>query len=66
MDRLRFAKEHLDKDTSFWQNVIWSNETKINLFGSDGITRVWRKVNTDDSVLNTIPTVKHGGGFIMM
>ena len=29
----------------FWKDVIWSDETKMYLFGSDGNTRVWRKVN---------------------
>jgi len=28
-----------------WKDVIWSDETKIYLFGSDGNTRLWRKVN---------------------
>ena len=42
-DRVWFAEEHLYKDQKFWKNVIWWDETKINLFGSDGITRVWRK-----------------------
>ncbi len=24
-------------------HVLWSDETKINLFGSDGVKRVWRQ-----------------------
>ena len=28
-----------------WKDVIWSDKTKIYLFGSDGNTRVWRKVS---------------------
>jgi hypothetical protein len=27
------------------KDVIWSDETKMYLFGSDGKARVWRKVN---------------------
>ena len=46
--------------------MIWSDETKINRFGSDGRPRVWRKSNTQDQLVNTIPTVKHGGGSIMI
>ncbi len=24
----------------YWNHVLWSDETKINLFGSDGVKRV--------------------------
>ena len=27
--RLKYAKEHVDKDDSFWSQVLWSDETKI-------------------------------------
>ncbi len=29
-------------DMAYWNHVLWSDETKINLFGSDGVKRVWR------------------------
>ncbi|KAJ4437995.1 hypothetical protein ANN_13934 [Periplaneta americana] len=64
--RLAFAREHRDKPQTFWNTVIWSDETKINLFGSDGIQTVWRKANTADNLENTLPTVKHGGGSIKL
>ncbi|KAJ4426656.1 hypothetical protein ANN_26454 [Periplaneta americana] len=54
------------KEQVFWDSVIWSDETKINLFGSDGAHRVWRKKNEGDEVDNTLSTVKHGGGSIMI
>ncbi len=25
------------KDMDYWNDVLWSDETKINLFGSDGV-----------------------------
>ncbi len=31
--RLKFAREHLDDPEEDWENVIWSDETKIELFG---------------------------------
>lgn len=64
--RLKFAKLHVNKPQEFWDKVIWSDETKINLFGSDGIHRVWRKPNMDNELTNTLPTVKHGGGHVML
>ena len=30
--RLRFATAHGDKDRTFWRNLFWSDETKIELF----------------------------------
>ena len=65
-NRLSFAKEHIHKDQEFWDSVIWSDESKINIYGSDGINRVWRKSNKDNDHINTVPTVKHGGGSLMI
>ena len=28
-----FSKDHLDKGNEFWERVIWSDESKIELFG---------------------------------
>ena len=59
--RLKFAKEHLDA----CEQVMWSDETKIELFGINSTRRVWRKRN-EYNPKNTIPTVKHGGGNLMV
>ena len=40
-------------------NIIWSDETNIELFGLNVKRHIWRKPGT-------IPTVKHGGGSIML
>ncbi|KAK3568047.1 hypothetical protein QTP86_029116 [Hemibagrus guttatus] len=63
---LKFAKEHLDDPEEDWENVIWSDETKIELFGKNSTCRVWRRKNAELHPKNTIPTVKHGGGNIML
>ena len=39
--------------------ILWSDETKIELFGMNTKRHVWRKPGT-------IPMVKHGGGSIML
>jgi hypothetical protein len=39
--------------------ILWSDEIKIELFGLNAKCYVWRKPGT-------IPTVKHGGGNIML
>ncbi|KAK3543914.1 hypothetical protein QTP70_031165 [Hemibagrus guttatus] len=64
--RLKFAREHLDDPEEDWENVMWSDETKIELFGKNSTCRVWRRKNAELHPKNTIPTVKHGGGNIML
>ncbi len=63
---LKFAREHLDDPEEDWENVIWSDETKIELFGKNSTCRVWRRKNAELHPKNTIPTVKHGGGNFML
>ncbi len=41
--RKQFAEDEQTKDMDYWNHVPWSDETKINLFGSDGFKRVWRQ-----------------------
>ncbi|GFW68815.1 transposable element Tc1 transposase [Trichonephila clavipes] len=64
--RLKFAKEHILKPQRFWNEVIFSDESKFNIFGSDGRRMVWRKPNTSHHPKHTIPTMKHGGGSVMV
>ncbi|GFX77530.1 transposable element Tc1 transposase [Trichonephila clavipes] len=64
--RLKFAKEHILKPQQFSNEVIFSNESKFNIFGSDGRRMVSRKPNTSHHPKHTIPTVKHGGGSVMV
>ncbi|KAK3511150.1 hypothetical protein QTP70_032158 [Hemibagrus guttatus] len=62
---LAFANAHLDKEEDFWSSVLWSDETKIELFGHNDVAFIWRKKGEDFNPKNTIPTVKHGGGNLM-
>ncbi len=39
--RLEFARAHADKDEDYWDSILWSDETKINVFGTDGFKTVW-------------------------
>ena len=59
------SEEHLDDPEEAWEKVMWSDETKIELFGINSTCRVWRKRNAVYNPKNTIPTVKHGGGNLM-
>uniref|UniRef100_A0A4W5LHM9 Tc1-like transposase DDE domain-containing protein n=1 Tax=Hucho hucho TaxID=62062 RepID=A0A4W5LHM9_9TELE len=64
--RLKFANEHLNDSEDIWVKVLWSDETKAELFGINSTRRVWRRRNAAYDPKNTIPTVKHGGGNIML
>uniref|UniRef100_A0A034UZ64 Transposable element Tc1 transposase n=1 Tax=Bactrocera dorsalis TaxID=27457 RepID=A0A034UZ64_BACDO len=66
VNRLTFAKNHVLKDATFWDTVIFSDESKFNVFGSDGRSMVWRKPNKQLDVKNLRATVKHGGGSVMV
>jgi hypothetical protein len=46
--------------------ILLSDETKIELFALNAKRHVWRKPGTAYHLANTIPTVKHGGGGIML
>lgn len=35
-NRPNFAKKYVNKDADFWKRVIFSDESKFNVFGSDG------------------------------
>ncbi len=62
----QFAEDKQTKDMDYWNHVVWSDETKINLFGSDGVKRVWRQPGEEYKYKCVLPTVKHGGGSVMV
>lgn len=59
-------KKYVNEPDSFWNTVIFSDESKFNLFGSDGSQKVWRKANKELEEKNLKKTVKHGGGNVMV
>ncbi|GFU69957.1 transposable element Tcb1 transposase [Trichonephila clavipes] len=63
---LEFAKTHPLKTDNFWKKVIFSDESKFNICGSDDRHTVWRKPNTALDPKNLRPTVKHGGGSVIV
>ena len=63
---LEFAKRHVKDSESMRQNILWSDEDKIKLFGLNAKCFVRLKPSTAHRPSNTIPTVKHGGGSIML
>ncbi len=62
----QFAEDKQNKDMDYWNHVLWPDETKINLFGSDGVKCVWRQPGEEYKDKSVLPTVKHGGGSVMV
>ena len=60
--QLRFAKLHLNKPQDFWNNVLWTDDTEVEMFGHNPQQHVWRKPNTVHQHKHPMPTVKCGGG----
>ncbi|KAI4872899.1 hypothetical protein NFI96_027475 [Prochilodus magdalenae] len=64
--RLQFAHDHLEDSEADWFKVLWSDETKVEVFGANPTRNICRQDGTAYDPKNTIPTVKHGGGSIML
>jgi len=63
---LKFASNDLDDPEKEWKKVMWSDETKIELFGLNSTRLVWRKKRNEYNPKNTVPTMKLGGGNILL
>ncbi len=64
--RLIFAQKYLDYPQDFWANILWTDETEVKLFGRCVSRYIRRKTNTAFHQTNIIPTVKYGGGNVMV
>ncbi len=62
----RHMKARMEDSKMVTNKILWSDETKIELFGLNSKQYVWRKPGTAHHLSNTVPTVKHGGGSIML
>ncbi len=43
---LTFAKKYLGYPQDFWTNILWTYETKLELFGRCVSRYLWHKINT--------------------
>lgn len=64
--RLDFARRYRHYTVEDWKRVIWSDETKICRFGSDGRFWCWERDGEGLQPRNVRQTVKHGGGSLMI
>ncbi len=54
--RKQFAEDKQTKDMDYWNHVLWS----------DGVKRVWRQPGEEYKDKCVLPTVKHGGGSVVV
>ena len=62
----QFSESKQTKDIDYWNHILSSDEIKVNLFGSDGVKRVWWKPGVEYIDKCVLPTVKHGGGSVIV
>lgn len=64
--RVKFAREHISWTINQWKTVLWTDESKFELFGSHRRQYCRRKVNERLNPKCIAPNVKHGGGSVMV
>ena len=64
--RLAWAVKHRRWTTENWKKVLWTDESKFEIFGSSRRVFVRRRVGKRMGPQCVTPTVKHGGGRVMI
>lgn len=63
---ITFVKAHQNWTSIEWSKVLWSDESKFNLFSSNGIKYVCRPKNERYNVRYQVPTMKHNKENVMV
>lgn len=64
--RLQFAKDHDHWTIDQWKSVLWSDESKFQLFGSNRRQYIRRQTGERQKPNCVASKVKHGGGSVMV
>lgn len=64
--RLNWAQQHKDWTIEDWNKVLWSDESKFEIFGTKKRVFVRRYSNERVADGCTVASVKHGGGSVMV
>ncbi|KAG1536583.1 hypothetical protein G6F49_012954 [Rhizopus delemar] len=65
-NRLKWCKKHQNWTVDDWKKVIFSDETKINIFGPDSNPYTWKEDGAVSRPHHVKQTVRYGGGSLMM
>jgi hypothetical protein len=66
MKRFAWAKKHEQWTVDQWKSVLWSDEYKLEIFGSKRCVFMRRREGEQMISACVVPTVKHGGGGVMV
>ncbi|KAG1532530.1 hypothetical protein G6F49_013676 [Rhizopus delemar] len=64
--RLKWAKAHKDWTEGDWSRMVLSDETKINVWGSDGCKYFWKRPGNKLQPHHLDLTVKGGAGSVLL
>ena len=64
--RLQLAKVYKHWTIEQWNKVIWTDESKFEFCGSNRRVNVWWSVGEKASNFSITPTIKYGGGSVMV
>ena len=64
--RLQWAKVHKDWTIEQWNKVLWTEESKFEIFGSNKRVYVWWRDGEITATLSITATVKNRGGSVVM
>lgn len=64
--RLILAKKHKNWTVAQWKRVLWTDKSKFEIFGSRRRVYVRRRTSERMIPACVVPTVKHGGGNVMI
>ncbi|EIE87071.1 hypothetical protein RO3G_11782 [Rhizopus delemar RA 99-880] len=64
--RLAWAEEHKNWTSDDWRRMVFSDETKVNVYCSDGCKYYWSRPDDKLQPHHLDLTVKGGGGSIMV
>ncbi|KAG0750781.1 hypothetical protein G6F17_013446 [Rhizopus arrhizus] len=64
--RLAWAEEHKNWTSDDWRRMVFSEETKVNVYGSDGCKYFWSRPDDKLQPHHLDLTVKGGGDSIMV
>lgn len=59
--KLEFAKHYVNEDENFWNTVIFSDESKFEIFNTSKRKIVWRKPRSEFEPCHLCATVKYSG-----
>ena len=57
-----FRKKFKNEPIAFWENILFTDGSKFEIFGVKKTLKIWRSVNEELNNKWVSKSVKHGGG----